>query len=188
MVERQMDIYGRPPRQASFDGGFASRHNLGEIKKLQVEDVVFSKGRGILVSEMAKSTWVYRSLRRFRAGIEATDLFSETMLRPRPLHLERARVVQGLHLGFDRLGKPLAARAPPASLTRSQSLSSRLPLLARRTQTGIRPPKSRAAATKARQSAATRPRTSRARSSRPLSLATTWQRRGPNWCFGMATT
>ncbi len=71
MVERQMDIYGRPPRQASFDGGFASRYNLGAIKKLQVEDVVFSKGRGILVSEMAKSTWVYRSLRRFRAGIEA---------------------------------------------------------------------------------------------------------------------
>ena len=71
MIERQADIYRQPPRQASFDGGFASRHNLAAIKKLQVEDVVFSKGRGLQVSEMAKSTWVYRSLRRFRAGIEA---------------------------------------------------------------------------------------------------------------------
>ncbi len=57
----------KPPSTAEN----ASRHNLAAIKKLEVEDVVFSKGRGLQVSEMAKSTWVYRSLRRFRAGIEA---------------------------------------------------------------------------------------------------------------------
>jgi len=70
-IERQVDIYGRPPRQASFDGGFASKDNLAVIKgELGVEDVVFAKGRGLKVSDMAKSTWVYKKLRRFRAGIE----------------------------------------------------------------------------------------------------------------------
>ena len=70
VVERQRDIYHRPPRQVAFDGGFASRANLADLKELEVKDVAFSKRRGIAVSEMAKSTWVYKKLRRFRAGIE----------------------------------------------------------------------------------------------------------------------
>lgn len=71
MVERQQDIYGRPPRQAAFDGGFASKDNLADIKALGVKDVCFSKGRGLKVTDMVKSSWVYRRLRNFRAGIEA---------------------------------------------------------------------------------------------------------------------
>jgi IS5 family transposase len=35
MVKRQIEIYGRPPKQASFDGGFASKVNLQEIKQLR---------------------------------------------------------------------------------------------------------------------------------------------------------
>jgi transposase, IS5 family len=70
MVKRQREIYGRPPQQAAFDGSFASRANLQEIKQLGVQDVAFSKGRGLGVTEMVKSSWVYRQLRRFRAGIE----------------------------------------------------------------------------------------------------------------------
>ena len=71
MVGRQERLYGRPPSQVAFDGGFASRANLEEIKDKGVTDVCFSKGRGLAVAEMAKSTWVYRKLRDFRAGIEA---------------------------------------------------------------------------------------------------------------------
>jgi len=53
------------------DGGYASIENLHEAKKRQVTDVVFHKKRGLKVDEMAKSLWVYRKLRNFRAGIEA---------------------------------------------------------------------------------------------------------------------
>jgi transposase, IS5 family len=71
MMERQKEIYGRLPRQATFDGGFASKANLREIKELGVKDVSFSKKRGLEVLDMVKSHWVYRRLRNFRAGIES---------------------------------------------------------------------------------------------------------------------
>jgi IS5 family transposase len=71
MVERQQDIYGRVPRQIAFDGGFASKQNLADIKEAGVQDVMFSKRRGLEVLEMVKSSWVYRRLKNFRAGIEA---------------------------------------------------------------------------------------------------------------------
>ncbi len=75
MISRQRDIYGRVPRQAAFDGGFASKDNLKSIKELGVRDVAFAKKRGLAVSEMAKSTWVYKRLRDFRAGIEGMISF-----------------------------------------------------------------------------------------------------------------
>lgn len=70
MLERQCEIYGRVPRQASFDGGYASRANLVQAKALGVKDVCFAKKRGLKITEMVKSTWVYRRLRDFRAGVE----------------------------------------------------------------------------------------------------------------------
>jgi IS5 family transposase len=75
MMERQRQLYGRVPRQVSFDGGFTSRANLVAIKDLGVEDVAFSKSRGLSIGEMVKSTWVYRRLRDFRAGVEGTISF-----------------------------------------------------------------------------------------------------------------
>ena len=70
MIDRQIEIYGRPPRQACFDGGYASRSNLEAIKAAGVKDVAFHKKRGLQISEMAKSTWVFKRLKDFRAGIE----------------------------------------------------------------------------------------------------------------------
>ena len=75
MIERHAEIHGRVPRQVAFDGGFSSRSNLDDIKELGVEDVVFAKGRGMKVSDMAKSSWVYQRLRHFRAGIEGIISF-----------------------------------------------------------------------------------------------------------------
>jgi transposase, IS5 family len=69
-IERQVEIFGKAPKQAAFDGGFASRKNLGELKDLGVEDVAFSKRVGLEISEMVKSTRVYRALRNFRSGLE----------------------------------------------------------------------------------------------------------------------
>jgi IS5 family transposase len=75
MVERQAHLYGRPPKQVALDGGFASKTNLRDIKSLGVEDVAFHKRRGLKVSDMVKSSWVYRRLRNFRAGIEGVISF-----------------------------------------------------------------------------------------------------------------
>ena len=75
MVERQVEIFSRPPQQIVFDGGFASKMNLSEIKARGVEDVAFSKGRGLEIGEMVKNSWVYKRLRDFRAGIEGNISF-----------------------------------------------------------------------------------------------------------------
>ena len=75
LLERQNLILGVVPRQAAFDGGFASKENLRDAKALGVADVAFSKKRGLKVSEMTRSSWVYRRLRNFRAGIEGLISF-----------------------------------------------------------------------------------------------------------------
>ncbi len=71
MVDRQIAIYGRPPRQLAADGGCASTGNLAAAKNKGVEDVAFHKKCGLAITDMVKSRWVYRRLRNFRAGIEA---------------------------------------------------------------------------------------------------------------------
>ncbi len=67
VLKRFADQCGAP-KQAVFDGGFCSRENLIELKAMGIEDVVFTKARHISLDEMAKSAWVYRQLRRFRAS------------------------------------------------------------------------------------------------------------------------
>ena len=71
MLNSHIGFYGEAPRQTAADGGFASRHNLGEAKALGVRDVAFHKKAGLRVMDMVKSNWVYRKLRNFRAGIES---------------------------------------------------------------------------------------------------------------------
>ena len=71
MLKRHIAFYGEAPRQAAADGGFASRHNLGEAKALGVRDMAFHKKAGLRIMDMVKSNWVYRRLRNFRAGVES---------------------------------------------------------------------------------------------------------------------
>jgi IS5 family transposase len=71
LVDRQKEIFGRPPRQMAADGGFASQDNLEIAKGKGIKDAMFAKRRGLSVLEMVKSLWVYKKLRNFRAGIEA---------------------------------------------------------------------------------------------------------------------
>ena len=72
MLDRHIAFYGEPPRQAAADGGFASRDNLEQAKARGVADVAFHKKSGLRIEAMVKSRWVYRKLRNFRAGIEAS--------------------------------------------------------------------------------------------------------------------
>jgi transposase, IS5 family len=71
LLEQHRQKYGRMPRQVTADGGFASKDNLAFAKQNGVKDAVFAKKRGLSVLDMAKSSWVYKKLRNFRAGIEA---------------------------------------------------------------------------------------------------------------------
>jgi IS5 family transposase len=71
MLERHKEKFSKIPRQVSADGGFASKDNLNDAKELGVRDAAFAKKRGLSVIDMAKSSWVYKKLRNFRAGIEA---------------------------------------------------------------------------------------------------------------------
>ena len=71
MLDRQEQIYGRYPLKVALDGGFASKDNLASAKGKNIKDVCFAKKRGLEIEEMCRSEYVYKRLRRFRAGIES---------------------------------------------------------------------------------------------------------------------
>jgi transposase, IS5 family len=71
MLERQKELYHRYPLKVALDGGFASKQNLQIAKSMKIKDVCFAKKRGLKVEDMCRSQWVYKRLRRFRAGIES---------------------------------------------------------------------------------------------------------------------
>jgi len=71
MFDRHKEIYGHYPLKAALDGGFASKPNLESAKGRGIKDVCFAKKRGLEKEDMCRSTWVYKRLRRFRAGIES---------------------------------------------------------------------------------------------------------------------
>jgi transposase, IS5 family len=81
MVARLAAVLGRTPKQVSFDGGFSSKANVQDIKKLGAQDVVFSKHVGLDIADMAKSPSVFRKLRNFRAGIEGVISFLKRTFR-----------------------------------------------------------------------------------------------------------
>jgi len=71
MLDRHKKIYGDYPLKVALDGGFASKTNLESAKGKGIKDVCFAKKRGLEEEEMCRSPWVYKRLRRFRAGIES---------------------------------------------------------------------------------------------------------------------
>jgi IS5 family transposase len=71
MLDRHLEIYGHYPLKVALDGGFASKANLDSAKGKKIKDVCFAKKRGLEEEEMCRSAWVYKRLRRFRAGIES---------------------------------------------------------------------------------------------------------------------
>jgi IS5 family transposase len=71
MLDRHKKIYGHYPIKAALDGGFASKENLKSAKGKGIKDVCFAKKRGLEEGEMCRSSWVYKQLRNFRAGIES---------------------------------------------------------------------------------------------------------------------
>lgn len=71
MLDRHKELYGHYPLKVALDGGFASKENLKSAKGKGIKDVCFAKKRGLEQEQMCRSSWVYKRLRRFRAGIES---------------------------------------------------------------------------------------------------------------------
>jgi transposase, IS5 family len=71
MLDRHKAISGRYPLKVALDGGFASKDNLKVAKGKGIKDVCFSKGRGLQIEDMCRSEYVFKRLRRFRAGVES---------------------------------------------------------------------------------------------------------------------
>ncbi len=72
LLSQHNEWFGRMPRQVTADGGFASKDNLAFAKGKGIKDAVFAKKRSLSILAMAKSAWVYKKLRNFRAGIESS--------------------------------------------------------------------------------------------------------------------
>lgn len=70
MVDRIRDIYRRLPRQVAADAGYASKEAVKEIRESGVKAVGLPRKRGMTVEDMTGSDWLYKTLKRFRAGIE----------------------------------------------------------------------------------------------------------------------
>ncbi len=67
--------YNRVPRKMSSDGGFSSQKNVMVAKKMGVKDVCFPKTCNMKITDMVKSSWVYKNLLNWRAGIEGIISF-----------------------------------------------------------------------------------------------------------------
>ena len=70
MIKRIGECYGKLPRQVAADAGYASADNVSEAKALGIKAVGLPKKRGMKIEEMTGSNWIYKKLKRFRAGIE----------------------------------------------------------------------------------------------------------------------
>ena len=122
MLNRHIGFYGEAPRQTAADGGFASRHNLGEAKALGVRDVAFHKKAGLRVTEMVKSNWVIASCATSEPASNR-HLVLEARLWSGALHLARPGPLQGIRLVVSRRlqscflpGSSQADRSTPSSI------------------------------------------------------------------------
>jgi transposase, IS5 family len=70
-TQHHVDKVYQLSKHGEGDGGYASTDNLKQAKEMGVKDVAFHKKKGLKVEDMTKSTWVYRKLCNFRAGIGA---------------------------------------------------------------------------------------------------------------------
>ena len=71
-LKRNYDIF---PKKVSSDGGFSSQKNVKESKAMGVKDVCFPKTCNMKITDMVKSSWVYKNLLNWRAGVEAVISF-----------------------------------------------------------------------------------------------------------------
>jgi transposase, IS5 family len=74
-AERHAALFGEAPERAAFDGGFASKANLEALQASGTRETCFSKPAGVPVEKQTSTPRIRNTLKRFRAGIEATVSF-----------------------------------------------------------------------------------------------------------------
>ena len=75
IFETHTDIIVKDRRETLYGHKLFITAGVSGLVELGVEEVAFSKGRGISVSQMTSSRWLYRKLRNFRAGVESIISF-----------------------------------------------------------------------------------------------------------------
>jgi IS5 family transposase len=70
LLDEHQQTYASFPRQMAADQGFYSQANLDSAKGNGIQDVSFECKGSIQIENMVRSAWIYKQLRRFRAGIE----------------------------------------------------------------------------------------------------------------------
>ena len=95
MLNRHIGFYGEAPRQTAADGGFASRHNLGEAKALGVRNVAFRKKAGPRHGHGQEQLGLSQAA-RLPSQHRVRHLVLESRLWSAAVHLARARPLQGM--------------------------------------------------------------------------------------------
>jgi IS5 family transposase len=72
LLRRHKRLFGQAPERIAADGGYASAENLEQAKLLGVDSVAFDKRINLSIEDMTGDDWLYRELKRFRTGIEAS--------------------------------------------------------------------------------------------------------------------
>ena len=67
--------YNIMPKKLSADGGFSSKDNVLKAKEMGAKDICFPKKYNMKITDMVKSNYVYKTLLKWRAGIEAVISF-----------------------------------------------------------------------------------------------------------------
>ena len=109
MLERQKDIWGRPPLKAALDGGFASKDNVKKAKKLGVKDICFAKRRGNQGNGHVPESLCAQTSQEFSSRYRVGNILAQTMFWVRSLQLARVALLPELRVGVDRFGQPAYA-------------------------------------------------------------------------------
>ena len=117
MLERHIARYGKPPRQAAADGSYASRDNLRQAKARGVRDMAFHKKGGLEDRGHGQEPLGLSQAQELPRRHRGRHLVPQARLRPGPLHLARARPLQGLRLVRGGRLQPRSLRPPQADLT-----------------------------------------------------------------------
>lgn len=70
LLQAHRNLYGSYPRQIAADRGFYSGANLQWAKGEGIEDAALARKGSVKISDLVRSSWIYKQLTRFRAGIE----------------------------------------------------------------------------------------------------------------------
>jgi len=74
-LSKLIELNGKAPGAAAFDGCFASRENRDVAKAAGVDELTFSKNGSLDLTSLVSSTVMHKALVKFRAGVEGCISF-----------------------------------------------------------------------------------------------------------------